>query len=97
MALISNFIFRFGKAWDTLCAGEEGGHQDHQQRKVERVRTAEGGEGDCHHEVDRAPERVVSVRRVREQKIPVPGPGACQRRGTVRLPRQERSLDTQRS
>lgn len=71
--------FRFGKAWHSLRDREEGGHQDHQQGEAERVRTPESGEGDSHHEADRAPERPVPVRRLREPEVPLPGPGACQR------------------
>ena len=66
-------IFRPGEAGYPLRDGQEGGHQDHQQGEAERVRAAKGGEGDRHHEADRAPERVVAVRRVREQEVPLPG------------------------
>ena len=81
--------FRFGQAWDSLCPGEEGGHQDHQQGEAERVSAAEGGEGDRHHEADRASERAVSVRCLREQKIFVPGAGACEWRRIIWLSGQE--------
>ena len=54
--ILSNPIhvcFRSGQAWNSLCDGEEGGHQDHQQGQAQRECPAEGREGDRHHEADR--------------------------------------------
>ena len=75
--------FRSGQARNSLCDGEEGGHQDHQQGEAERVRAPEGREGDRHHEADRAPERPLAVRRLREPEVPLLGPGARQWRRAI--------------
>ena len=72
------FYFRFGKAWHTLRDREEGCRQDHQQGEAKRVCAPESREGDRHHEADRAPERPIAVRRLREPEVPLPGPGARQ-------------------
>ena len=66
--------FRFGKARHSLCDGEKGGHQDHQQGQVDGVGAAEGRAGDRHHEADRAPPRPRTLRRLREQEVPVSTP-----------------------
>ena len=63
------------QAWDALRAGEEGGHQDHQQGQVDGVGAAEGRAGDRHHEADRAPPRPRTLRRLREQEVPVSAEG----------------------
>ena len=43
--ILSNPIhvcFRSGQARNSLCDGEEGGHQDHQQGEAQRIRSTEG-------------------------------------------------------